>query len=106
MLVAMVDVVLGWGLLASVWLGGSALLLDARGLRVAWRATGRPCRSMTRAMDGVGGILMAALLVLMSGDGAASSGGHGVHGAHGGSSSALIWAVVAASVLFAAASVR
>jgi len=57
-------------------------------------------------MDGVGGILMATLILLMSGDGAMAAREHAVHSAHEGSSSALIWAVVAATVLFAAASVR
>lgn len=106
MLVAMADVVLGWGLVAAVWWAAALVVSSMLAVVVPG---GRPLASavrLTRAMDGVGGILMAALLLLMSGAGAGAVGEHAAHSAHDGSSSALIWAVVAASVVFAAASIR
>ncbi|MCC2032496.1 hypothetical protein [Microbacterium allomyrinae] len=102
MLAAMADVVGGWGLLAPVW-WAALLVVVAMGSAVsrARRAVSSADRS-ARAMDALGAILMAALLLLMSG-GTVSTGAHAGHGV---SSSALVWTVVAASVLFAAASVH
>ncbi|MDF2579149.1 MAG: hypothetical protein K0S49_728 [Microbacterium sp.] len=102
MLVAMADVVVGWGLLAPVWWAALLVIVAmASAISRARRAASSVARS-ARAMDALGGILMAALLLVMS-SGTVST---GEHAAHGVSPSALVWAVVAASVLFAAASVH
>lgn len=104
MLLAMSDVVLGWGLILPV--GWAATLLAVALASViaspGARSKSSPDRS-TRAMDALGAVLMAGLLVLMSGDAHASAGGHGSHGASG---VALTWAALAASGLFATASVH
>lgn len=104
MLMAMSDVVLGWGLLPSVgWAG--VLLLAALACVIAVPGT-RSADSADRsapAMDALGAVLMAGLLLLMSGDVHASAPGHGAHAASG---TALIWAALAVSGLFTAASVH
>lgn len=102
MLVAMSDVVLGWGLLLPVGWAGVLLAVALASVIARRRATPTADRSGP-AMDALGAILMAALLAMMSGDPGAST---GVHASHGLSSSSLTWAVLAGSGLFAAASVH
>ncbi|WP_345801642.1 hypothetical protein AAIB33_00665 [Microbacterium sp. AZCO] len=103
MLLAMTDVVLGLSLVAPVWWAAVILataMLSTAGLRD--RGSSRAVRS-ARAMDALGAILMATLLLLMAGPGAA---GDDAHAGHGVSSTALACAVVGASAVFAAASVH
>lgn len=103
MLAAMTDVVLGLGLLAPVWWAAVILLTSMLSIiGPHGRRTAPPSVRRAHAMDALGGILMAALLVLMSG-GAVSAGEHAGHGV---SSTTIAGAVVAASVLFAGASVH
>jgi hypothetical protein len=105
MLLAMSDVVFGGGVLAPV--GWAALLLVVALVSVT-AAPGRRAGAQEdrsgRAMDALGAILMAGLLVLMAGDASAAGGGHGSHGTSAGSG--LVWTAVVASGLFAAASVH
>lgn len=104
MLLAMSDVVLGWGLLPSVgWAGVLLVAALACAIAVPGTRSGPSADRSARAMDALGAVLMAGLLTLMSGDVHASAPGHGAHAA---SASVLIWAALAASGLFTAASVH
>lgn len=104
MLLAMSDVVLGWGLFPSVgWAGVLLVVALACVVVVPGARSGSSADRAVPAMDALGAVLMAGLLMLMSGDVYASATGHGGHGMSG---SALIWAALAASGLFAAASVH
>lgn len=104
MLLAMSDVVLGSGLLPSVgWAGVLLLAALACVIAVPGTRSGGSVDRSAPAMDALGAVLMAGLLLLMSGDVHASAPGHGAHAASG---SALIWAALAVSGLFTAASVH
>ena len=104
MLLAMSDMALGWPLLSPLgWAG--VLLGMALACVIAVPGTrSRPSGDRSApAMDALGAVLMAGLLLLMSGDAHAPASGHGAHATSG---AALIWAALAAGGLFAAASVH
>lgn len=104
MLLAMSDVVLGWGLLVPVGWAAVLLVVAVMSVIVAPGArSASPAHRTARAMDALGAVLMAGLFVLMSGDPHVSAGGHGSHGLSG---SALTWMALVGSGLFAAASVH
>ncbi|GAA1682334.1 hypothetical protein [Microbacterium lacus] len=102
MLLAMSDVVLGWGLLPTVgWAGVLLVAALACATAVPGTRSGCPEDRSGPAMDAMGAVLMAGLLLLMSGDVHASGGGHGSHAASG---EAMAWLAFAAGVAFASAS--
>jgi hypothetical protein len=104
MLLAMSDAMLGWGLLPSVgWAGVLLLAALACVIAVPGTRSGPSADRSAPAMDALGAVLMAGLLMLMSGDVHASAPGHGAHAASG---SALTGAALAASGLFTTASVH
>lgn len=100
MLAAMVDIVAGFGLLAPIWWAAALLavslvvVIDPR-IRAGDDA-GRPAR----AMDALGGVLMAALLVMMSPardlSPAVASAALDAHAAHGGATPVALLVVAAA----------
>ena len=103
MLVAMSDVVLGWGLLAPVWWAASLVVVSMISVVAARHGRAAPSGDRSAlAMDSLGAILMAALLVVMSGGTSSTA----EHAGHSVSSSALMWTILAASGLFTAASVH
>jgi hypothetical protein len=107
MLLAMSDVVLGWNLLAPLGWAGVLLVLALVSVAVApGTRSGSSADRSASAMDALGAVLMAGLLVLMSGDPGASAGSHGAHGPHGLWTSPITGLALAAGGLFAVASVH
>jgi hypothetical protein len=110
MLAAMVDLVAGAHLVAPIW-WAAALLIVSLGVVVGPRVrAGDGALRSARAMDALGGVLMAALLVLMSPGGEAAASGAPsasaavtAHAAHGGSGPVALLVVLGALAFGAAA---